>query len=1223
MIVDKLGDQIMFTKDHKSEYFDGYYGQPVYYVDDFMQKKDTMGDRNEQPMEVISGKSSHPWLLNMADCSSKSNTYFKSLFMLLSSNLPPEGPKNILACEDAFLRRLDVVLTQTVLQEYTHVVGKANVIDSDKVNQALSDGILETNLDIYRFSARRGGTNESLFSNYSFTQLVGFLEKDIPRHFNDQHLARKNFASYDDMRRQRFAELYNKDSYVNQSISSIISDGVDKYYDTVSDLASEVSRRAHNTVDVMMSMMSCINPYITRVIGFIRDHYIWFALLGASLGIIFMIMRKWLYPDIECFDLKHYQFAYHKTSKWGSYSVEFDRPTKSVVTHINDNNPIFRDSASTFSSLFHLALLHGATPESGFYSIAGSFKDDHDELLMIISLIEQAPFIKSLDHLKLVDYYRPCVKAFFTEGGSAYAKSGRSAKRSKVKRLGRKAKALGKRGGASGYDFEADNESLVDSKWHQFIDPLIRNNIYAVVNPSEKNSSGFNRKAFTIIFLKDNIALAPKHAVTTLQLMAKAKLDPMLCISRTKDGMRQIPFDPKRIAVHCKNPHDDWCYLEFLSRSDVPSAPNIVKHFVSESDLERMHDFWGIFCRPSTRVQGLVSATSWSFEPGDMFSHDSTSILTRTIADDGTSLVYRDVVGYSINTEAGDCGNPVIYSSDSSPYKIVGIHALGDKNGNHNFAQIITREILESELSSIQLQPQSGFSMDLSEYLGEFVDDVTGDFIPLGKVKDGCPVVWQNTETEISPSILSGLIAPVTEKPAYLHPITIDGVKVYPMEKALAKAGERPIHIDASLIRRCVDEVFGLIGPGDGTVLDLPTAIRGKEGDHNAIKRNTSMGYPLAYSGLGGTKKFAVLGKDEDWKFDDPIIVNGVRDFERLAQDKIIFPVIFSDTLKDETRPILKVEEGKTRVFSAGPVVFTIVFRKYFLDFIMHVQEGYIDNEIAVGINCKDPHSWGRLFRHLQQRGEDVFAGDFSNYDGTLNPQVLEAIFCKIDEWYGGTVYDTNVRMALMHCVINAVHIKKDYLYQWTHGQPSGCPITSIINSIYNSVMARICYYDLDPTFPRFSDNVSMISYGDDNVFNFPPWFYEDGYLSLFCDRYSKFGMTYTDAKKTGKPTISTIYDVDFLKRRFHFVEDWLCAPLDLDSCLDTLNWVKGKHNLAQNLEERVRDVLDELMHHGREIFDKYSRLIFKYCGRHGIKYNCDSFDTRFLLWQKGVLGYN
>lgn len=86
-----------------------------------------------------------------------------------------------------------------------------------------------------------------------------------------------------------------------------------------------------------------------------------------------------------------------------------------------------------------------------------------------------------------------------------------------------------------------------------------------------------------------------------------------------------------------------------------------------------------------------------------------------------------------------------------------------------------------------------------------------------------------------------------------------------------------------------------------------------------------------------------------------------------------------------------------------------------------------------------------------------MVAGDFSDYDGSLHPDILNTICDMINEWYddGNDVIRRNLFLSITH----SVHLADGLVYQWTHSQPSGNPGTSLINSIYNSFVMRLVFY--------------------------------------------------------------------------------------------------------------------------------------------------------------------
>jgi hypothetical protein len=169
--------------------------------------------------------------------------------------------------------------------------------------------------------------------------------------------------------------------------------------------------------------------------------------------------------------------------------------------------------------------------------------------------------------------------------------------------------------------------------------------------------------------------------------------------------------------------------------------------------------------------------------------------------------------------------------------------------------------------------------------------------------------------------------------------------------------------------------------------------------------------------------------------------------------------------------------------------------------------------------------------------------------------------------------------------------------------------------------MARICYYHGTVKVPDFDDVMCMISYGDDNVFGLSQWAVDNKVIDTMCSNYTKFGMKYTDCAKDGVPRMMTIDEVEFLKRKFVWVDGFLRDPLPLVEIHDTLYWTKGKVNIDANLAERVEDVMEELVRYGRKVYDEHLQIIRQACAKFGISFKNKSYDTRMCTWIQKYYG--
>lgn len=305
---------------------------------------------------------------------------------------------------------------------------------------------------------------------------------------------------------------------------------------------------------------------------------------------------------------------------------------------------------------------------------------------------------------------------------------------------------------------------------------------------------------------------------------------------------------------------------------------------------------------------------------------------------------------------------------------------------------------------------------------------------------------------------------------------------------------------------------------------------------------------------------------------------------------------IWTDTLKDERRPIDKVNAGKTRVFAGGPIDYTLVFRKYFLGFAAAVADNRNHNEISVGTNVYSS-DWTVIATLMQSKGPHVIAGDFSNFDGTLHVQILHAIVDIINDWYADGEENAGIRRILWREILNSIHVCGDVVYMWTHSQPSGCPLTAIINSIYNAIACRYVWMLLTEgteyhSMKSFRQHVSMVSYGDDNLLNVSSEALEFYNQITMAEAFATFGMTYTDETKSGEMVKAKTLDVvQYLKRKFVWNENRQLynAPLAMESILEIPNWIRECPDHREATENNIENACFELSIHGEDVFNHWA----------------------------------
>jgi hypothetical protein len=227
---------------------------------------------------------------------------------------------------------------------------------------------------------------------------------------------------------------------------------------------------------------------------------------------------------------------------------------------------------------------------------------------------------------------------------------------------------------------------------------------------------------------------------------------------------------------------------------------------------------------------------------------------------------------------------------------------------------------------------------------------------------------------------------------------------------------------------------------------------------------------------------------------------------------------------------------------------------------------------------------------------DQIIAGDYGKFDKRMLADFILAVFDLIVRIHRAAGFDKQHLLAIA-CIgediaFSICNINGD-LVEFFGTNPSGHPLTVIINSLVNSLYMRYCYCELNPAqeVMTFKEFVALITYGDDNtagVSKLIPWFNHTAVQKVLAD----IGVEYTMADKTSEsvPFIH-IDDVAFLKRRWVWDEEvggWL-APLEEDSITKSLTmWVPSSTlDMHAQMVFVISSANNEYFFHGREKFEE------------------------------------
>jgi hypothetical protein len=246
----------------------------------------------------------------------------------------------------------------------------------------------------------------------------------------------------------------------------------------------------------------------------------------------------------------------------------------------------------------------------------------------------------------------------------------------------------------------------------------------------------------------------------------------------------------------------------------------------------------------------------------------------------------------------------------------------------------------------------------------------------------------------------------------------------------------------------------------------------------------------------------------------------------------------------------------------------------------------------------------------LKAKGDNIIAGDFSNFDGSLNSQILFRIMEVINSWYDDGEENALIRRCLAHYLFNATYLLDGNLFYLNHSQPSGNPLTTVINCMYNMFIFRYCYLlaqfenGMAQELSSYRNNVCGVFYGDDSIMSISPsiinWYNQET-LSVYM---KVTGHEYTDENKsTDFVPFKSLKDVNFLKRKLVSVDGIWQAPLAVETLHDMVMWSKNTIEPSEMMSQTLKQATLEASLHGKKFHGEYTDVLKQACRETGYEY--------------------
>lgn len=564
-------------------------------------------------------------------------------------------------------------------------------------------------------------------------------------------------------------------------------------------------------------------------------------------------------------------------------------------------------------------------------------------------------------------------------------------------------------------------------------------------------------------------------------------------------------------------------------------------------------------------------------------------------------------------TKAGDCGSMLINHGPRGPV-IVGMHTFGSgflagfvHLRKTNLEKLI---LLLNEQCILPFNVQGSFGPDLK---------INGAEIPIVSlhhrsvfryIEKGTANVYGSLnlprampKSSVCDTILS------EEMKQHFNVVNNYGQPAMsgwePWRKNVVEMVQPPVIMDTSILKHCVNEftkdILASLPLGwkeDLFFLNKLESVNGIPGVMfiDRINVSSSMGFPWNTS----KKKFVhstnnpnnmdeITFSDDVWQRYDAII-------GRYECGERAFPV-FTGHLKDEATALEKIAIKKTRLFTGAPIDWSLVVRSRLLSFVRLVQKNKFIFEAGPGTVCQSTE-WGNIHDYLTKHGDDrIVAGDYGKYDKRMIADIILASFeiiINIHREAGFSEAELLQIAAIGYDIsFSVVNLHGD-LVGFFGTEPSGHPLTVIVNSLVNSLYMRYSYTILNPeqTCSTFKRNVNLFTYGDDNIMGISvnaPWFNHTSIQHIM----STIGVEYTMAdKKTLSKPYCNLQECNFLKRTWIWnteVGAYLC-PLEVDSVYKSL--MIGVPSKTICPEEQMVNIISsanvEFFFHGREFFEKH-----------------------------------
>lgn len=578
----------------------------------------------------------------------------------------------------------------------------------------------------------------------------------------------------------------------------------------------------------------------------------------------------------------------------------------------------------------------------------------------------------------------------------------------------------------------------------------------------------------------------------------------------------------------------------------------------------------------------------------------------------------------------GDCGSPWFIRTNGSTF-IAGIHYWQVGASKEVGCAQITRQMIDECIGKGPFTDDAPPLLKQGGY--ELVIGGLRKHSHVSYIEEGSAIVFgsrpgfrRSPKSTVRPTCIADYCA----QRGYSVDFAAPDMNWRSYHKALTDMTHINVSMDNNVLEKCAEAFVNDVKPYcDARMFPAKRitqheSINGIDGVAyvDAMNRKTSAGAPF----WKNKKHFLTEMDDGSWSLNAEL-QNTVDEYmQRYARGQRCVP-IYSTAQKDEPKKRSKCRDG-ARIFICSSLPWCIVVRRYLMWFVRLIQNHRGGFECAVGVSAQCIE-WDVLLRILTKFSGGLFAGDYKAYDKQMGANVIHFCFEIIARVAGESGADDEMIRAIYAIAEDVAFAFVDFdgdLIMFLGSNPSGHPLTVIINCLCGSLYFRYAFVDITGKDPKFfKQYVSLLTYGDDNAASVSPDLPEFNHTSVMLS-LAKCGITYTTADKESESTpYQPLDQISFLKRYFVKVGKRTFAPLEKDSIIKMLTIHTKSKSLCEE-EQTVRamqSAVREAAMHGEDYYNEIRTLCegaIEECGLDLWHEIFPSFQYLMLCWDVNSL---